>query len=114
MPNGVSDRVRLKKAMLVALRESMGVIGPACDMTRVGRTTHYHWVRDDPEYAEAVLECKDLAIDFAETALHSQIKGGGVASTIFYLKTIGKDRGYVERQELDVDGGLSLEVQFIE
>ena len=114
MANSVKDRDRLKELMLVALKESLGVVGPACEASGVGRTTHYHWLNDDKEYRKAAEECKELAIDFAESALHKQIKGGGVPSTIFYLKTIGKDRGYVERQELDVDGGLSLEVQFIE
>jgi hypothetical protein len=103
-----------KKMMLVALKESLGVVMPACEITGTSRTTHYIWMKEDPEYRRAVEECREMAIDFAESALHKQIKGGGVPSTIFYLKTIGKDRGYVERQELDVDGGLSLEVQFIE
>ena len=103
-----------KKEMLTALKESLGVVTPACEMANVSRTTHYRWIKEDPKYAKKVEAMKDLVIDFAETALHKQIKNGGVPSTIFYLKTMGKDRGYVERQELDVDGDLSLQIQFIE
>ena len=41
-------------------------------------------------------------MDFAESQLHQQIKDGSVAATIFYLKTKGKKRGYIEKSELDV------------
>ena len=36
-----------------------------------------------------------------------------MTATIFFLKTQGRNRGYVERQEMDVDGNLSLSVEFI-
>jgi hypothetical protein len=40
-----------------------------------------------------------MTIDFAESQLHKQIKEGSTAATIFFLKTKGKQRGYVERIE---------------
>ena len=44
-----------------------------------------------------------MALDFAESQLHKQIQNGEVSSTIFYLKTKGKKRGYIERQEIAAD-----------
>jgi hypothetical protein len=32
---------------------------------------------------------------------HAQIKENSTAATIFFLKTKGKKRGYIERQEID-------------
>jgi hypothetical protein len=47
-----------------------------------------------------------VALDTAESALFNQIKEGNVTSIIFYLKTKGRRRGYVERQEISgPDGG---------
>jgi len=41
-------------------------------------------------------------LDFAEHHLHKLISQGNPAATIFLLKTKGKGRGYVERQEIEV------------
>ncbi len=40
---------------------------------------------------------------FVKTASRNGIKEGEVSSTIFYLKTKEKRRGYVERQEIDTN-----------
>jgi hypothetical protein len=97
-----------KKAMLDALEKSLGVVTAACKTVGVGRTTHYLWMRQDPEYKAAVEELSDVAIDFAESQLHKQIKDGNSTATIFFLKTKGKKRGYVERQEVDVNFGQAI------
>lgn len=89
-----------KKAMIEALEKSLGIVTTACKQVGIARVTHYEWLKDDPEYKASVESIADLALDFAESQLHKQIQNGEVSSTIFYLKTKGKKRGYVERQEL--------------
>lgn len=91
-----------KKALLKALESALGVVTTACRQTEVGRTTYYQWMKEDPEFAKAVKDIQDIALDFAESQLHKQIKEGSTAATIFFLKTKGKSRGYVERQEIEV------------
>ena len=91
-----------KKAMLEALEKSLGVVTTACKSVGIGRTTHYMWLDEDPEYRRDVESISDIAVDFAESSLHKQIKDGNPTSTIFFLKTKGKKRGYVERQEIDL------------
>ncbi len=41
------------------------------------------------------------ALDFMESRLLKAIDKGNVTAIIFYLKTKGKDRGYIEPQEID-------------
>jgi hypothetical protein len=91
-----------KKNMIDALTLSLGIVSTACQKAGIGRTTHYRWLKEDEEYAEEVRQVNDRTLDFAETHLHKLIKDGNPAATIFFLKTRGKSRGYVERQEIEV------------
>ena len=93
-----------KKAMLEALESSLGVVTSACKSVGIGRTTHYLWMETDPEYKKAVDDLQNVALDYAESKLHSQIKKENPTAIIFYLKTKGKKRGYVERQEITHEG----------
>jgi len=90
-----------KKAMINALEKSLGIVTSACKAVGISRETHYRWMREDEEYNESVKSIEDIALDFAESQLHKQIRDGEVSSTIFFLKTKGKRRGYIERQEID-------------
>jgi len=91
-----------KKAMVAALEKSLGVVSTACKAVDISRQTHYRWMREDDEYKTAVEELSEVAVDFAESHLHKLIRDGNPAATIFFLKTKGKNRGYVERQEIAV------------
>jgi hypothetical protein len=42
--------------------------------------------------------------------LHKQIQDGNPTSTIFYLKTKGKKRGYIERQEFAHEGIKTFQI----
>jgi len=88
-----------KKNLLDALEVTLGVVSPACAKCKISRTTFYDYYNKDSEFAKAVDELQDVALDFAEGALHKQIKNGVPSSTMFYLKTKGKKRGYIERTE---------------
>ena len=98
----------LKKAMIEALEKSLGVVTTAAKQVGIDRSTHYEWLKTDPDYKERVESISDIALDFAESQLHKQIQNGEVTSTIFYLKTKGKKRGYVERTEVEQSGGLTI------
>ena len=93
-----------KKNMLRALEKTMGVVTPACKKVGIDRATHYRWCEKDPEYKLAVDDLENLVLDFAESKLHEQINEKNTTATIFFLKTKGKMRGYIERQELDMSG----------
>lgn len=109
-----------KKAVIEALEKTLGVVTEACKQAGVGRTQFYAWLKDDPEFKAKVDEIEGVALDFAESKLFEKINGvytsagsddegnqvvykqpPDTTAIIFYLKTKGKKRGYIERQEIE-------------
>jgi len=103
-----------KKALLEALEKSLGVVTTACRAVDVSRQTFYRYCEDDPKFKASVDDIENIALDFAESQLHKQIQKGEVSSTIFYLKTKGKHRGYIEKSQTEVSGTLDVTSRVIE
>jgi hypothetical protein len=105
----------LKRELLKALEASLGVITQACKMVGCNRSTFYTYMKEDPEFAKKVTDLENVALDFAESKLYKQIEKENITAIIFYLKTKGKHRGYVERHEhTGADGealSLSINIQ---
>lgn len=91
-----------KKAMLAALETTLGVVTPATKNVGIHRQTHYLWMQKDKEYRKAVESMAEMCLDFVESKLLKQIKDESTAATIFYLKTKGRNRGYIERNEYEI------------
>tara|TARA_R100001463_G_scaffold14501_3_gene38077 strand:- start:3283 stop:3627 length:345 start_codon:yes stop_codon:yes gene_type:complete len=94
-----------KEALLKALEKSLGVVTTACKQLDISRATYYRWLSEDEEFSKSAKDIQDVALDFVESKLFEQIQDSSTAATIFYLKTKGKRRGYVERSELDLTSG---------
>lgn len=88
-----------KKALVEAMEKSLGVVTTACRIVGISRWTYYDYYKNDVEFKKQIDDIQNIAIDYAESKLHEAIKDGNVTSIIFYLKTKGKDRGYIERVE---------------
>ena len=97
-----------KKAMIQALEKSLGVVTTACKQVEISRDTHYRWMSDDEDYKAEVESLSDVALDFAESQLFKQIRDGNTAATIFYMKTKGKKRGYIEKTQFEHSGEIKL------
>jgi len=90
-----------KKAMIEALKFSLGIVSEACKTIDICRQQHYTWMKEDAEYKQAVEDIAEESIDFAESALKKKIESGDTTAIIFFLKTKGKVRGFVEKTETD-------------
>jgi hypothetical protein len=66
----------------------------------VERATLYTWIQDE-QLEQAVTDGRNSRIDFVESKLDQKINDGDTTAIIFFLKTQGKERGYVERREHD-------------
>ena len=83
----------LKNNLINALEKHLGVVTSACKEVGCNRSTFYKYYNNDSKFKEKVDELQNVALDF-------------VTSTIFYLKTKGKKRGYIEQQILEHKGGI--------
>lgn len=108
-----------KKAVLQMLEKTRGIVSSACISANIARSTFYLWCNEDPEFKQAVEDINEAAIDFVESKLIEKIDGIAVqtynskgepviyeqppsdTAIIFFLKTRGKKRGYIEKSEID-------------
>ena len=86
-------------------------ISDACKSANISRMTFYRWREEDQEFAESVIEIEESKIDYVEDKLFENIDGNKTNEILFYLKTKGKNRGYVERQEHQIDGGFPTKIE---
>tara|TARA_R110000772_G_C13310310_1_gene440320 strand:- start:3411 stop:3842 length:432 start_codon:yes stop_codon:yes gene_type:complete len=93
-----------KEAFIKGMEGSFGNVSKAAGMAGVDRSTPYKWAEDDKDFYEALhstryLEMKKDAIEMklGELALVDKHP----SALIFLAKTLVKDRGYVEKQEID-------------
>lgn len=116
-----------KREILNALEEKKGIVSAACKSIGLARSTYYLWLGSDTEFKAAVDEIQDVALDYVEGKLFEKIEGVQVrkgvddngddivydqppsdTAIIFYLKTKGKKRGYIERTEHELTGALAV------
>ena len=100
-----------KEALLNALEQSLGVVTIACKSADIPRRTYYKWLKEDEDFKKSVEDIENVAIDFAESQLHKQIKNDSTSATIFYLKTKGKKRGYIEGLDITSKGESFNEIK---
>lgn len=89
---------------IVKLFEKKGCnVSATCAAIGCSRYSFYLWKEKDPKLARMLDDTYESVIDFAESKLIEHINNGDITSLIFFLKTKGKKRGYVERVEQDVN-----------
>lgn len=89
-----------KKKFIEEMKETLGNVTSSCTRTKIGRTTFYRWLKDDPEFLEALKEVEVKRKDLAEHHLFRAIIEGDVAAIRFYLERKG---GYTEKKQVQVE-----------
>ena len=87
------------KDAIQAIKESNGFVSHAAAKCGTSRATLHTMINQHASLKEAVDDAREAMKDFAENKLFQNIKDGKETSLIFYLKTQGKSRGYIERSE---------------
>ena len=91
----------------------MGIVTDAVKKAHVDKATHYRWLENDTAYKKAVDEINESVLDMAESSLFKQVKKANTVATIFLLKTKGKKRGYIEKQEFGYTDSEGRDVPII-
>lgn len=89
-----------KAQVAAALQESNGFQTEAARILGCSHTSVRRYLEKYPSLREVLEEQQEKLLDFAESKLIQAIKSGEIAAIIFYLKTKGRARGYVEKTEL--------------
>lgn len=89
------------EVLLKVLEAKCGNLSETAKALKVSRRSVYNWLNSSKNYKEAFDDHSEALIDFAESQLLKSIKKGSDTATIFFLKTKGKARGYVEKSEVD-------------
>lgn len=100
----IYDKFSLKKKVFISgYLKSFGNVSKASLNAKITRKTYYDWREADPGFAEYIdsLQAEDVRTDLYEAQLDKlAFVDEDTAATIFYLKTKGRHRGYVERNEI--------------
>jgi hypothetical protein len=101
-----------QKDVLKALEETHGVITEACKKAGYTRSAFYLAMDKDPKFKKMVEDIQEQAIDYVESQLFKNIREGNITGQIFYLKTKGKHRGYIEKQQIENEHTGSIQFDF--
>lgn len=94
--------------IIKALDEHKGMVYLAAKALRCSHQTIYNYAKRYVSVQEAIDRNRGQVLDTAELALYNAILSGEHWAVTFALKTIGRERGYVEKQEQEISGEVTL------
>ncbi len=88
---------------IAAARKSRGFVVTIAKNLACSRVHVYRMQKKYPTFAQAIKDEREELKDLAEGKLLQRIQAGNMTAIIFYLKTQAQDRGYIERQQFELD-----------
>ena len=112
--NGNGHNGRYTAAQVAkALTEAKGFVTTAAKRLGCARITVYSYIKKYATVRQARDDAREEFKDFAEGKLWSAINNDNLTAIIFYLKCQAKDRGYVERVEIQAEHTGNVTVEYI-
>jgi len=87
--------------ILAELERCRGGVYLAAKNLKISHVTMFHYLRDYPEAQAIVDAARGQVLDVAELNLIAAVQKGQPWAITFMLKTIGRNRGYNEKLELE-------------
>lgn len=100
-----SVRLTKKQKKFIEIYAGPGLcnISATCEKVGMSRRNFYYWKENNEKFREAIEDAEESNIDMAESKLKQAILNNDMTAIIFFLKTKGKKRGYVEQIEQKVE-----------
>lgn len=97
--------------IIEALEKNGGFVSTTAEALNVTPQAIYKRIKSSKRLRQALTDIETKHLDFAESKLLKKIKNDDLGAICFYLKCKGKDRGYVERQQLEHTGKDGEEIK---
>ncbi len=108
------NKTQANKAQAIELYTTLqGNISAIASAIKVSRQQIYNWIKNDKKFKESIesISVDDLKLDLAEYQLQALIKKGYFPAIKFHLENKGSGRGYGDKKEIHVTGGLTVEAK---
>jgi hypothetical protein len=107
----VASRIRFKNEQIeAALRASAGKASIAAQKLGCSASLVWDRMKKFPKLREVAEEERESIVDLAEIKLKQAVMEGQAWAVCFTLKCLGKNRGWVERHQIESKSELSLGV----
>jgi hypothetical protein len=93
-----------------AIKKSHGIVASAARILGIDRSTVQRYINNYPTIKAALENEREVWTDIAESQLIRAVRKGSLPAVMFYLKTVGRNRGYIERQEFTGADGGAIEI----
>lgn len=93
-----------------ALRETKGMIYLAAKILGCEPKTIYNHLERHPSLRTIITQERGEFVDIGELKLYQAVQSGQPWAVSLLLRTLGKDRGYVERQEQTGKDGEGIDI----
>jgi hypothetical protein len=100
-----------KDKLIKALIKHLGIVTKACEEVGISRNQFYIYCKTDAAFKEQVDDINEITLDFVEDKLFQNIKEGDRSSIMFYIKYKGRKRGYVDSSDVNISGGLDINLK---
>jgi hypothetical protein len=100
-----------KEKLIKALIKHLGIVSKACEEVGISRNQFYIYCRTDAAFKEEVDDINEITLDFVEDKLFQNIREGDRSSIMFYIKYKGRKRGYVDSSDVNISGGLDINLK---
>lgn len=103
-----------QEQVIEALNQNGGMIYMTARALKCNPQTLYNYRDKFPDVRAAIETARGEMLDMGELALKRAVLAGEGWAVCFLLKTVGKGRGYIERQELSGPEAGPIRIEIVE